>query len=261
MISRQEAPFDQTSTHADPWAAIAEPLPSGAMAWRQDGRAIERDGKYFARFVAYVEANTVRERLDSVVPGEWNLTLELLPAVPSADDADGAEANLLRVQGAAADPRRRSRGCGNGKGLQAGVHGRVQACRDAIRHRARALSARHQLGGARERREGRASGGGSAGGVRPAGGIARAASEARARLLSGGPNALDPRGPRTRQMYRPARPAAVACGTIARGSAIRRRRTSSAEIDAARASSGACRSERSRSSAREGMWRVRNRRA
>jgi hypothetical protein len=35
-----------------------------------------RDGKYFARFVAYIEANTVRERLDAVVPGEWGLTLE-----------------------------------------------------------------------------------------------------------------------------------------------------------------------------------------
>jgi hypothetical protein len=95
MISRQEAPFDQTSTHSDPWAAIAEPLPAGAIAWRQDGRAIERDGKHFARFVAYVEANTVRERLDSVVPGEWNLTIELLPSARDVVDADGSDAPLF----------------------------------------------------------------------------------------------------------------------------------------------------------------------
>jgi hypothetical protein len=92
MISRQET-FEQTSTSNDPWAALAAPLPSGTVAWRQDGRAIERDGKHFARFVAYVEANTVRERLDSVVPGEWNLTLELLPVVAGTEDAENPDAN------------------------------------------------------------------------------------------------------------------------------------------------------------------------
>ena len=54
---------------------------------------MERDGKFFARFVAYVEANTVRERLDSVVPGEWNLTIDLLPLVAAADDAENGDAN------------------------------------------------------------------------------------------------------------------------------------------------------------------------
>jgi hypothetical protein len=92
MISRQEA-FDHTGTTNDPWAALAAPLPAGTIAWRQDGRAIERDGKHLARFVAYIEANTVRERLDSVVPGEWNLTLDLLPSLGSADDADAADAH------------------------------------------------------------------------------------------------------------------------------------------------------------------------
>jgi hypothetical protein len=92
MISRQEAPFDRTDTTNDPWSALAAPLASASVAWRQDGRPIERDGSFFARFVAYVEANTVRERLDSVVPGEWNLTMELLPQA-AADDADAAEPN------------------------------------------------------------------------------------------------------------------------------------------------------------------------
>lgn len=45
-----------------------------------------RDGRHIARFVAYIEANTVRERLDSVVPGEWDLTLELLPTVAGLDE-------------------------------------------------------------------------------------------------------------------------------------------------------------------------------
>lgn len=68
----------------DIWAKLAAPLPAGVISWRQDGRAIQRDGKYLARFVAYVEANTVRERLDTVVPGEWDLTLELLPPMAGA---------------------------------------------------------------------------------------------------------------------------------------------------------------------------------
>src|SRR5205823_14095997 len=45
-----------------------------------------RDNKYVARFVAYIDANTVRERLDSVVPGEWDLTLELLPTLAGQDE-------------------------------------------------------------------------------------------------------------------------------------------------------------------------------
>src|SRR5919108_1858269 len=80
MIARHEAHMDRM----DIWSKLAAPLPAGAISWRQDGRPIQRDGKFFARFVAYVEANTVRERLDTVVPGEWDLTLELLPPMPGA---------------------------------------------------------------------------------------------------------------------------------------------------------------------------------
>jgi hypothetical protein len=70
----------------DIWAALAAKLPTGVISWRQDGRVINRDGRYLARFVAYIEANTVRERLDSVVPGEWDLTLDPLPPVVTTDD-------------------------------------------------------------------------------------------------------------------------------------------------------------------------------
>jgi hypothetical protein len=82
MIARHESHLDKI----DIWAALAAPLPNGVISWRQDGRTIARDGRFLARFVAYIEANTVRERLDSVVPGEWDLTLELLPAVAGLDD-------------------------------------------------------------------------------------------------------------------------------------------------------------------------------
>ena len=82
MIARHDVHTEK----ADIWSRLAEPLPNGVVFWRQDGKVIARDGKYFARFVAYIEANTARERLDAVVPGEWDLTLELLPPLPGLDD-------------------------------------------------------------------------------------------------------------------------------------------------------------------------------
>jgi hypothetical protein len=85
MIARQDAYIEKT----DVWTRLAAPVPSGAIFWRQDGKPTIRDGRYFARFVAYIEANTVRERLDQTVPGEWDLTLELLPAIPG-DDGEGS---------------------------------------------------------------------------------------------------------------------------------------------------------------------------
>jgi hypothetical protein len=70
----------------DIWSKLSAPLPSGVISWRQDGKPVQRDGKYVARFVAYIDANTVRERLDSVVPGEWDLTLDLLPTLAGQDE-------------------------------------------------------------------------------------------------------------------------------------------------------------------------------
>jgi hypothetical protein len=90
MIARHDVHTEK----ADIWSRLAEPLPNGVVYWRQDGKVIARDGKYFARFVAYIEANTARERLDAVVPGEWDLTLELLPPLPGMDDADGGQCSF-----------------------------------------------------------------------------------------------------------------------------------------------------------------------
>jgi hypothetical protein len=89
MIARQDAYIEKT----DVWSRLSAPVPSGAISWRQDGKVTARDGKFFARFVAYIEANTVRERLDTVVPGEWDLTLELLPSIPG-DDGDAAQCSF-----------------------------------------------------------------------------------------------------------------------------------------------------------------------
>lgn len=89
MIARQDAYTDKT----DVWAKLSAPVSPAAISWRQDGKVTARDGKYFARFVAYVEANTVRERLDTVVPGEWDLTLELMPTIVS-DETEGAQCSF-----------------------------------------------------------------------------------------------------------------------------------------------------------------------
>lgn len=94
MIARQES----FNARSEVWSALSAPLPQGVISWRQDGKPITRDGRHFARFVCYIEANTVRERLDSVVPGEWDLTLELLPPVAGADDTDAVCAFKARLQ-------------------------------------------------------------------------------------------------------------------------------------------------------------------
>jgi hypothetical protein len=94
MIARQ----DSFNTKGEVWSALTAPVPAGAISWRQDGKPVARDGRYFARFVCYIEANTVRERLDSVVPGEWDLTLEMLPQIAGSDDSDSAVAFKARLQ-------------------------------------------------------------------------------------------------------------------------------------------------------------------
>src|SRR5438270_10627612 len=94
MIARSDTHQDKL----DIWSKLAAPLPSGVIAWRQDGKPVQRDGKFVARFVCYIEANTVRERLDSVVPGEWDLTLELLPTVPTGATDDGEPAVSFKAR-------------------------------------------------------------------------------------------------------------------------------------------------------------------
>lgn len=94
MIARHEASVEKN----DIWAQLSAPLPAGVISWRQDGRAVQRDGKYFARFVAYVDANTVRERLDTVVPGEWDLTLELLPTLVGDEPEESRCSFKARLQ-------------------------------------------------------------------------------------------------------------------------------------------------------------------
>src|SRR5687768_17974402 len=93
MIARQDTYGD-----TDVWAKLAAPVPTDVISWRQDGKVTARDGKFFARFVAYVEASTVRDRLDTVVPGEWDLTLELLPSLPGEDEDPAQYAFKARLQ-------------------------------------------------------------------------------------------------------------------------------------------------------------------
>lgn len=95
MIARQAAYVEKT----DVWAKLAAPVSTAAISWRQDGKISSRDGKYFARFVAYIEANTVRERLDRVCPGEWDLTLELLPPRDILEDGGSVRETELAFKG------------------------------------------------------------------------------------------------------------------------------------------------------------------
>ncbi len=67
---------------SDIWKAISAPLDKGTIDWRIDGRPTNGQ----ARFVAYIDSHTVRERLDSVVPGGWSSHLD---READAADKDG----------------------------------------------------------------------------------------------------------------------------------------------------------------------------
>lgn len=73
------------------WDIIASPLPKEAIQWRQQGRPASRDGKNFARFVAYIDAQFVRERFDAAAPGEWDVELTLLPNRVTFEGEEEAE--------------------------------------------------------------------------------------------------------------------------------------------------------------------------
>jgi hypothetical protein len=91
----------RTNTEADVWARLAAPVPDDAILWRQDGAPVTRDGRFYARFVAYIEANTVRDRLDTVVPGEWELAVRF----GIAHELYAYEQNWVPVDGDGPSPR------------------------------------------------------------------------------------------------------------------------------------------------------------
>ena len=87
------------NTPEDVWKKLCEPFEVSRISWRQDGKPIHRDGKFLARFVAYVEANDVRERLDSVAAGQWDMTLTPLPPLGGGEDMLHAFKCRLQVYG------------------------------------------------------------------------------------------------------------------------------------------------------------------
>lgn len=81
MIARSTKNETVMGGASDVWSALAAPLPEGVVRWRQDGKPVQRSGRWYARFVAYIDAHTVLERLDAVVPGEHDFTMDLLPPI------------------------------------------------------------------------------------------------------------------------------------------------------------------------------------
>lgn len=82
---------------ADVWAKLAAPIAPELIEWRIDSKPTARDGGFVARFVAFISAGTVRKRLDAVVPGEWDLTSDLLPPNPTGE-ADNLIAFKARIR-------------------------------------------------------------------------------------------------------------------------------------------------------------------
>lgn len=71
------------------WARLARPFPTDVVEWRRDGKVLttptDKGPRYKARFVAYLRAEAIRERLDAVCPGRWDLTLTVLPTNPTGE--------------------------------------------------------------------------------------------------------------------------------------------------------------------------------
>lgn len=72
---------------ADPsvWAKLAAPIDPTEIEWKQKTYPTERDGKFFAFYVAYIEAGTVRRRLDEFAPGQWTVELTELTPLPTGE--------------------------------------------------------------------------------------------------------------------------------------------------------------------------------
>jgi hypothetical protein len=87
-----------TTDKPDIWRELAAPLPPNVIQWRQDGRPASRDGKHFARFVAFIDAQFVRERFDTVIPGEWDLTLSELPPRVTFDGEEEREPYAFKAR-------------------------------------------------------------------------------------------------------------------------------------------------------------------
>jgi hypothetical protein len=86
---------DTMQDTSDIWQRLTASLNPSEISWRIDSKPKQRDGRFYARFVSYVEAGTVRERLDSVVPGEWDLTLE---ALRECADSDGVPMQAFKAR-------------------------------------------------------------------------------------------------------------------------------------------------------------------
>lgn len=78
------------------WQKLAAPLPKDRIDWRIDGKPKGRDGKFFARFVAYIDAHFVRERLDEASESDWESRLTVLPQY-DVRDRDGVIVETIHV--------------------------------------------------------------------------------------------------------------------------------------------------------------------
>lgn len=85
-----------TPTDTDVWVSLA--VPATAILWRWDGKTMARGGRFFARFVAYVEANNARQRLDDIEAGQWDLFLTPLAPLSAANSTDTCCAFKARLQ-------------------------------------------------------------------------------------------------------------------------------------------------------------------
>jgi hypothetical protein len=127
-----------TRQDATVWTRLAASVPSTAIQWRPDGRPVTRNGQQAVRQVAYIDTQLVRERLDAVVPGEWDLHLEPLPPI----DTDGERLYAFRARLSVLGVEREDVGQGKDYKAAASDAFKRAAVRFGIAHELYALPAR-----------------------------------------------------------------------------------------------------------------------
>lgn len=95
------------------WALLTAPLEDDEIEWLQKGKVFQAaDSLLYCYFVPYVKAQSVRLRLDTIIPGLWNYGCEVIPhsmgqPVPISDPF--AVLGTLVITDGALDYRRVSR--------------------------------------------------------------------------------------------------------------------------------------------------------
>jgi len=99
MIARNASNVADAGDPATLWERLTAPLAAHEIEWRLDGKPVARSNGsgFVARVVPHMTVPGVVKRLNSVVPGEWDWTVEVVnTATVDAAERDDAPARAVK---------------------------------------------------------------------------------------------------------------------------------------------------------------------